>query len=92
MKAITLSALRAKMKFYFDAVTKNKEIIVIPRNNRDDDAIVIMSIGEYNALKETEYLLASKANRYRLKESMIQLAAEDTIAYTLPEETKENEG
>lgn len=88
MKAITISSLRSKMKYYFDLVSKSMDVIVIPRNNNDEDAIVIMSIREYNSLKETEYLLSSSKNRQRLEESIDQLRAGKTISYTIDEQAK----
>lgn len=71
MKAITISNLRSKIKHYFDSVINSSEILIIPRNN-DDEAIVIMSLKEYNALQETNYLLSSDKNRERLLESIKQ--------------------
>ena len=71
MKAITFSNLQKNIKKYFDYITDTMEILIVPQKN-DDDAIVIMSIKEYNALKETEYLLSTKANRKRLFESIEQ--------------------
>jgi len=85
MKAITLSSLRAKMKYYFDSVTESLEVLIIPRNNDENDAVVIMSIKEYNSLKETEYLLSSKTNRNRLEESIEQLNQSQTVNFEIPE-------
>ncbi|MEM8523098.1 MAG: type II toxin-antitoxin system Phd/YefM family antitoxin [Bacteroidota bacterium] len=83
MLAINISALRSKMKYYFDLVTSSSQIIVISRNSREDDAVVVMSMKEYNALNETAYLLSTSANRKRLEESIQQLENGQTISYKL---------
>ncbi|MCA6423280.1 MAG: type II toxin-antitoxin system Phd/YefM family antitoxin [Flavobacterium sp.] len=82
MKAITITTLRKDMKEYFDYVTKSMEVIIVPRN-KENEAVVIMSIQEYNSLKETEYLLSTKNNSKRLQESIEQISEGKTISYNL---------
>ena len=82
MKAISISTLRKDMKAYFDYVTKSMEVILVPRN-REEDTIVIMSIQEYNSLKETEHLLSTEANQIRLQNSIQQVAKGKTLKFDL---------
>ncbi len=73
MKAITVSNFRSNLKTHLDEVSKNSEIIIIPRNNNEKDAVVVMSISEYNSIIETEYLMKSPENKKRLLKSLDEL-------------------
>ena len=73
------------MKAYFDEVSDTEDILIVPRNNNEDDAIVVISIKEYNALIETAYLLSTEANRNRLERSIESLQQGKVRSFSLDE-------
>lgn len=80
MIAIPASSLRQQLKAYLDRVSKSLEVIIVSRGSKEDDAVVIMPLKEYNALMETGHLMATAKNRHRLRKSLAELEAGKAVA------------
>ena len=65
------------MKKYLDDVSKSSDVIDVSRA-AEEEAVVILSMKEYNALNETGHLLLTAANRQRLHDSINQMKAGKT--------------
>ena len=74
------------MKTYFDKVSETEDFLIIPRNNNEDDAVVVISIKEYNALIETSHLMSTDANRKLLERSIDHLNQGNTKLFILEDE------
>ena len=70
MEAVTYSQARKNLSEILKDVAHNHEECRITRSN--GDRLVIVEEGDYNSLKETAYLLQSKANANNLFESIEQ--------------------
>ena len=73
MQVLSLTEARNNIKEMFESVYNDNEEVIIHRKGRE--SVVVISLDEYNALKETNYLLSSPANRKHLLESLEQLRA-----------------
>ena len=64
MEVTTHTDLRKHLKEKLDNVHDNNDILIVKRKNNKD--VVILSLAEYNAMAETDYLLSSPANAKQL--------------------------
>jgi antitoxin YefM len=72
METVNYTDFRSNLKYWFDKVVNDVSDIVIKRKNGKD--LVLISLDEYNSLKETTYLLTGK-NRDILLNSIKELEA-----------------
>ncbi|MCA1223321.1 type II toxin-antitoxin system Phd/YefM family antitoxin [Streptomyces sp. 8L] len=70
MKSMSVTELRAGIADALDAVENDAEELVITRAGHEP--MVVVSLAEYEALKETDYLLRSPAMAERLRRSIEQ--------------------
>lgn len=71
MRAITYTSARNNLAHTMQKVSDDQEAILITRKN--NSAVVLMSIEEYESLAETAYLMQSPKNAKRLIESIEEL-------------------
>ena len=71
MKSITYTAARENLASTINRVCEDDAPVVITRNR--DQAVVMLSLAEYESLQETAYLLRSPANAKRLLKSIESL-------------------
>ncbi|MFJ7207495.1 type II toxin-antitoxin system Phd/YefM family antitoxin [Streptomyces sp. NPDC098789] len=71
MKTMTYSESRARYAEVLNSVTDDREEVVITRAGHDP--VVIVSLEDYQSLKETAYLLRNPANARRLLASIDEL-------------------
>ena len=71
MKAITYTAARENLASTMNQVCDDHDPVIITRNR--EQAVVMLSLADYESLQETAYLLRSPANARRLLESIDEL-------------------
>ena len=66
MRTTNFTDLRNNLKKYLDAVTNDSDTVII---NRDGGTgAVLITLDEYNAIKETEYIMSSPAMMEAIRE------------------------
>jgi len=83
MKVVNYTDLRGNLKKWMDIVINDVEELIIKRKNNKD--LVLISLDEYNSLKETSYLLSGK-NRDVLMQSIKESKTGKTEKHNLIEE------
>ncbi|MGR3384050.1 type II toxin-antitoxin system Phd/YefM family antitoxin [Roseovarius indicus] len=73
MDVMTYTDARASLKDVMERVIHDRVEVVVTRKNRE--AVVMISLDEYNAIQETLHLQKSPENARRLQSSIAQLNA-----------------
>lgn len=73
MDVITYTDARASLKEVMDRVIHDRVEVVVTRKKRE--AVVMISLDEYNAIQETLHLQKSPENARRLQSAIRQLDA-----------------
>ncbi len=71
MKTMSYTESRARYAEVLDGVTNDREEVVITRAGHDP--VVIVSLDDYESIKEIAYLMRSPANARRLLDAMERL-------------------
>jgi antitoxin YefM len=73
MKTMSYTESRARYAEMLDGVINDREEVVITRAGHEP--VVVVSLEDYESLKETAYLMRSPANARRLLDAMERLEA-----------------
>ena len=73
MDVITYSEARANLKGVMDRVVSDRTQVVVTRQK--SEAVVMMSLADWNAIEQTMHLLSTRSNAARLRGSIGQLEA-----------------
>lgn len=71
MRTVTYTAARENLAATMTAVCEDHTPVIITRKR--DQAVVMLSLEDYDSLQETAYLLRSPANAKRLSEGIAEL-------------------
>lgn len=81
MKTMNYTESRARYAEVLDAVTNDREEVVVTRAGHEP--VVIVSLADFESLRETAYLMRSPANARRLLDAMERLEARRGVAHDL---------
>jgi antitoxin YefM len=81
MEVVTYSDARANLKDVMDRVVADKTEVIVTRQKAE--AVVMISLAEWNSISETLHLLSSPRNAQRLRESIRQMDAGKGVEHDL---------
>ena len=81
MDVLSYSDTRARLKEVMDRVVDDRTPVVVTRKR--GEAVVMVSLADWNAIEETTRLLSSPANAARLMEAIRELEAGGGEAHDL---------
>jgi antitoxin YefM len=73
MEAISYTAARQRLAKTMDKVIEGHETVIITRQKAG--AVVMMSLEDFNSMRETMYLLGNPANAEHLRKSLADIEA-----------------
>ena len=82
MDVLSYSQTRANLKQVMDRVVEDRTPVVVTRQK--SEAVVMVSLSDWNAMEETLHLLSSPANAERLQDAVRQLDAGAGLERELP--------
>ena len=83
MKTMNYTESRARYAEVLDSVVDDREAVVITRAGHEP--VVIVSLADFESLRETAYLMRSPANARRLLDAMERLEAGHGEVHDLPD-------
>ncbi|HET7398140.1 MAG TPA: type II toxin-antitoxin system prevent-host-death family antitoxin [Intrasporangium sp.] len=83
MKTMSYTESRARYAEVLDGVVNDREEVIVTRAGHEP--VVIVSLEDYESLRETAYLMRSPANARRLLDAMERLEAGRGDAHDLVE-------
>jgi antitoxin YefM len=83
MKPVTYTDARNNLASLLDAAVDDLDEVIITRTGREP--AVLISLAEYESLRETAFLLSSPANARHLRESIAQAEAGNVEVHDLDE-------
>lgn len=83
MRTMSYSQSRAHYAEVLDSVAEDREEVVITRAGKEP--VVIVSLDDYQSMKETAYLMRSPENARRLREAIDQLERGEGVVHELLE-------